>query len=210
MEKPKSKVEWLVWVVMGGTILAIGVAFLLELHPSGPRLPVLFEKLPPFALTNQAGEIIGNSTLQDQVWVADVIFTRCAGLCATLTKQMGQLQAALPAGAPIKLVSLTADPEYDSAERLRRYADQAGAGPGRWQFLTGDKKQIYELAVDGLKFVVRENTPGERQSDADLFLHSERFVLVDKKGRVRAYYDGTDTNSIPQIVSAAKRLMREN
>jgi protein SCO1/2 len=122
---------------------------------------------------------------------------------------MGQLQAALPATAPIKLVSLTADPEYDSSARLRRYAEQTGAMPGRWHFLTGEKKQIYRLAVDGLKFVVQENAPGERQSDADLFLHSEKFVLVDKKGRVRAYYDGTDTDSIPKITSAAKSLLRE-
>src|SRR5438093_1027206 len=118
MEKPKGKVEWLVWSAMGFTILAIGVAFLLEAHPSGPKLPVLFEKLPDFALTNQAGQIVVNSSLQ-------------------------------------------------------------------------------------------ENAPGERQSDADLFLHSEKFVLVDKKGRVRAYYDGTDTDSIPKITSAAKSLLRE-
>src|SRR5438093_12731205 len=122
MEKPKGKVEWLVWSAMGFTILAIGVAFLLEAHPSGPRLPVLFEKLPDFALTNQAGQVVVNSSLQDQVRVADVIFTRCPGLCATLTKQMRQLQAALPATAPIKLVFLTADPEHDSSARLRRYA----------------------------------------------------------------------------------------
>ena len=156
------------------------------------------------------GVVVSNATLQGQVWVTDVIFTRCPGLCATLTKQMARLQAALPARAPITLVSLTADPEYDSPAVLARYAGQAGAAPGHWQFLTGEKKQLYQLAVDGLKFVVREIVPGERQSDADLFLHSEKFVLVDKQGRVRAYFDGTDTNSIPQIIPAAKALLREN
>ncbi len=209
MTPPKRKLEWLVWGAMAFTISAIAVAYVLDARSRGPKLPVLFETLPAFALTNQSGQVVSHASLLGHVWVTDVIFTRCPGLCATLTRQMGRLQAALPAGAPIKLISLTADPEYDSPAALRRYAEQAGAAPGRWLFLTGDKKQLYELAVDGLKFVVREIAPGERQSDADLFLHSEKLVLVDQRGRVRAYYDGTDTNSIPQIVAAAKTLLRE-
>ena len=124
MEKPKGKVEWLVWSAMGFTILAVGVAFLLERHPTGPKLPILFEKLPAFALTNQFGQVVANRGLQGHVWVADVIFTRCPGLCAALTRQMARLQSALPAGAPIQLVSLTADPEYDSPAVLRRYAEE--------------------------------------------------------------------------------------
>ena len=77
MEQTKHKLEWLVWGAMGCTIVAIAVAFVLDARPRGPKLPVLFETLPAFVLTNQSGQIISNASLQGSVWVADVIFTRC-------------------------------------------------------------------------------------------------------------------------------------
>ena len=115
--------------------------------------------------------------------------TRCPGPCARMSRQMAELQSHLGADPRVRLISLTTDPDYDQPEVLRRYAEKFGAQPTRWWFLTGLKQEIGRLAVEGLKLTAREKNPEERASDADLFIHSTVFALVDKHGRLRAVFE---------------------
>ena len=223
MNNPSRKIEWMVWGGLAVIIAAISGAFVWKkLAPGGfsgsNPMPVLGQ-LPDFVLTNQLGQAVSLADLRGQVWVADVIFTRCPGPCAKMTRHYAELQAALPTGQPIKLVSFTSDPEYDTPKVLKKYAERFGTDSNRWWFLTGDKPQIRRLAVNDFKFVVVEKKPEERDVLEDLFLHSTWFVLVDRQGRVRgwtdklgslhAYYDSENPDERALIPSAIKQLLRE-
>jgi len=164
-------------------------------QPGDPDdLPVI-GTLDDFTMTNQSGQTVRRADLLGKVWVADVIFTRCPGPCARMTARMADLQASIPAKWPVKLVSLTTDPEYDTPEVLGRYAAGFHADPRRWDFLHGEKPDIAGLAVKGLKLVVLDKEE-ERESVNDLFIHSTTLALVDKHGRLRGSFE-----SLPMDVS---------
>jgi cytochrome oxidase Cu insertion factor (SCO1/SenC/PrrC family) len=150
-------------------------------------LPMICQ-VDDFSMTNQLGREVRRADLLDQVWVADVIFTRCPGPCARMTSHMADLQASIPKQWPVKFVSLTTDAEYDTPEVLRVYADEYQADPRRWSFLHATKPAIVDLAVKNLKLVVLDKEQ-ERQSPNDLFIHSTTLALVDKHGRLRGAFD---------------------
>ena len=209
MNKPTRSVELIVW---GGLVLVMavifGAYFASKLRAARQPMPVL-STVSDFALTNQSGRVVTLSDLRDKVWVADIIFTRCPGPCAKMTKQMSELQAALPADETIQLVSLTADPEFDTPDVLKKYGERFGASSSRWQFLTGRKLDVYRLATKGLLLAVDEIKADERTSPDDLFMHSTLFVIVDKQGRVRGSFDGTEASSRPKLLAAIKALLKE-
>jgi len=127
---------------------------------------------------------------------------------------MKELEQSLPAHTGVRLVTLTTDPEFDSPEVLKRYGERFGADPKRWQFLTGPKAEVTRLGSDSLKLGSVEKKPEERESAADLFIHSTMFVLVDKQGRMRAFYETTGEEVDPhrvkgQILRAMARLEHE-
>ncbi len=157
-------------------------------------LPVL-GALADFSMTDQLGRTIRRTDLLGQVWVADVIFTRCPGPCAKMTTRMADLQASIPPEWPVQLVSLTTDPEYDTPEVLHRYASEYQADSQRWSFLHAAKPAIVDLAVDNLKLVVLDKEEA-RESANDLFIHSTTLALVDKHGRLRGAFE-----SLPLDVS---------
>ena len=197
-------------------LMVAGSVVLKRLKPPTPEaapLPVI-GSIAPFTLTNQNGNVTTLDDLRGKVWLADIIFTRCPGPCARMTRQMAFLQAALPTDSQAKLISLTTDTEFDSPEVLKRYADKYGADQSRWQFLTGTKLGIAALAGDSLKLTAMEVKPEERTTADDLFIHSTIFVLVDKQSRLRdAFETGGDgiewTNVQPVILSAIKKLELE-
>ncbi len=195
------------------TMVVVGLALTLALlrHRGLARapLPVLFQ-IPDFSLTNQESRVVSQADLRGRVWIADIIFTRCAGPCPKMTQRMSEIQAALPRESEVRLVSLTTDADYDTPAVLRRYGERFGAQPERWWFLTGDKRAIADLAIDGFKFVAAEKKPEERTDPADLFVHSTHFVLVDKRGRARAVYDYDQADMMPRLLEAVRRLLREN
>jgi len=168
-----------------------------------------------FTLTNQDGHVTTLANLTNHVWVADIIFTRCAGPCPRMTAQMKSVQSLLPANSDTKLVTLTTDPEFDSPENLKRYAERFGADFNRWTFLTGTKSQIAALASDSLKLSAQPIKPEDRRDDADLFIHTTIFVLVDKHAQLRGFFEtggeGVDwTNSVqPKLLRAVRQLERE-
>lgn len=215
-ESPPSKLPGVVWAGLGLTMaLLLGVAFLgfSVLRPSRHTLPV-YGQVADFALTNQAGQAVSLADLQGKVWVADIIFTRCAGPCLRMSRQMKELQAELPSNANVRLVSLTTDPDYDQPPVLKIYADRFGANPARWWFLTGTKAQVARLAVDSLKLSAVETKPEERENPQDLFIHSTIFVLVDQRAQLRGVFETSgETSDRPaakrQLLAAVRQLAKE-
>jgi protein SCO1/2 len=179
-----------------------------EVTARAALLPISWP-VPDFTLTNQHGRAVSLADLRGQVWIADIIFTRCAGPCPVMTQRLSGLQARLPAGEPVQLVTLTTDPDFDTPAVLRQYGERFGADFGRWQFLTGAKAQIAALAVDGLKLIAQEKKPEERLNPADLFIHSELFVVVDRRGQVRAALQSYEPDTPDRLVAVVKKLLRE-
>jgi len=174
----------------------------------GQPLPV-YATLPAFTLTNQNGQTVTLADLRGQIWIADTIFTRCPGQCLLMSAHMKEIQDALPAGQPIQLVSFTTDPAFDQPPVLKKYAERFGARDNCWSFLTGDKRALHSVEVDGLKLPVLDKPATEQESATDLFIHSEKFVLLDKLGRIRGYYDGQNSNVVAEVAAAAQTLTRE-
>ncbi len=171
-------------------------------------LPV-YAALSDFTLTNQNGQAVTLADLRGQIWIADAIFTRCPGQCLLMTAHMKEIQEALPAGQPIQLVSFTTDPAFDQPPVLKKYAEHFGARDNRWSFLTGDKTALHNVEVNGLKLSVVDKPAAQQESANDLFIHSEKFVLLDKQGRVRGWYDGENSNVVAEVTVAAQTLARE-
>jgi protein SCO1/2 len=210
MNKPTRSIEWIVWGGLALVIMTIFGAYVASrlVGKRQPPLPVMCS-VSDFALTNQFGRVVTLADLRGQVWVADIIFTRCPGACAKMTREMSELQSAWRPKAPFKLVSLTADPEFDTPGVLKQYGEKFGAAL-YWEFLTGKKLDLYRLATKGLLLAVDEVKADERTSPDDLFVHSTQFVVVDQQGRIRGSFDGTEPSSRQKIMKAIQTLLRED
>ena len=181
--------------------------------PVVPDLPVI-SQVSDFALTNQFGQPMTLENLKGRVWVADIIFTSCAGPCPVMTHHMRELQDALPTASTAQLVTLTTDADTDTPPVLLKYAEKFGVDAKHWNFLTGDKRVIAGLAMDGLKLTAVAKKPDERTDDADLFVHSTIFVVVDKQGRLRGSFQTQGEmvewpESKQQILATIKKLEGE-
>ena len=211
MSASSRTLPWLVWGFLLLIVLVIGGSFIRsKMQPvatAAPALPVI-GSLADFSLTNQLGQAISLTQWRGKVCVADIIFTRCPGPCATMTQRMSDLQTALPPNQPVQLVSLTTDPEFDTPAVLKTYGERFRAQSGRWHFLTGTKLQIAGLA-DSLKLTAIENKPEERKANDDLFVHSTIFVLVDLQGRLRGAFESLEPDFQPRILKAIDLLLRE-
>lgn len=158
----------------------------------------VFGQAPDFSLTERSGQAFSRSDLAGKPWIADFIFTSCAGQCPLMSLQMARLQREFGSESGFQFVSFTVDPERDTPEVLAQYADHYGAEKERWFFLTGPKPEIDRI------------TKGFFLSPADQpAMHSIRFVLIDRQGRMRGYYDSSDPPSTKQLVHDAKILLKE-
>lgn len=217
MNKPTKPVEWMVW---GGLVITLAIIIGLSvrnevLKSRGPHLPVLFQ-VPPFTLTNEQGRLFHSDDLRGKVWVADIVFTHCAGPCPRMTQRVAELQAAIPSDKPVHFVTLTTDPENDTPAVLSTYARRFGATPERWHFLTGSKQQIAEVAVRGLKLTALPKEPEKMENPKDLFIHSTILIVIDKRGRARASIETepAEGEPTPDVKAVAlpiiEQLLREN
>jgi protein SCO1 len=218
MAETPQQLSRTLWVGMGLLFSLLGVAYLLSLmeldRVQHRALPVL-GKIAGFTLTNQNDRAETLADLTNHVWIADIIFTRCAGPCPRMTAQMKSLQDLLPATSEAKLVTLTTDPDNDIPEVLKKYGERFNADFSRWTFLTGTKSEIAMLASDSLKLSAVPVKPEQRKDDADLFIHTTIFVIVDKQARLRGVFetggDGVDwTNDVqPKLLATVRQLEGE-
>ncbi|HWD21132.1 MAG TPA: SCO family protein [Verrucomicrobiae bacterium] len=165
--------------------------------------------MPDFSLQDENSHPLDLADLRGKIWIADVIFTRCAGQCLLMSAHLAALQKELPPTLPIRFVSFTTDPAFDSPAILKKYAERYNADAARWIFLTGDKSALRHAIVDGLKLAAIDKTVAEQQDANDLFVHSAKFVLIDGAGQIRGYFDGETEASLPEIAAAARRLAKE-
>ena len=162
-----------------------------------------------FVLTERSGKVVTLESLAGTVWVADFMFTSCTTICPMMSTRMQQLQDRTKNLSGVKLVSISVDPEVDTPERLARYATRYNADPDRWWFLTGDKKEIYELSRASFLLSVMAVSEKDRAPGVDAVTHSRKFVLMDKQSRIRGYYDGEIAQSVDALARDIKRLLDE-
>ena len=156
--------------------------------------------VPDFVLTDQSNQpFLSANTLRGKVWIADFIFTNCAGPCPRMSAQMRQVQSALlPEIKDLRLVSFSVDPARDTPAVLAKYAERYNAEPGVWFFLTGEQSTLHNLARNVF-------TLGDVNGDLQ---HSTRFVLIDRQSRVRGYYLTSDEDAIRHVIADAKRISK--
>lgn len=160
-----------------------------------PPLPVL-GTVPHFDLVDQSGAPFDRKQLEGKVWVADFFFTTCNGPCPRMSSQMRQVQQATIDLPAVRLVSFTVDPAHDSPEVLAKYAKTYKAQPGRWFFLTGEAQKLNDLAFSAFHL---------NSVDGSL-VHSTRFALIDRAGRIRGYYTSSDDDFFSRLTGDLKRL----
>jgi len=173
--------------------------------PAPPPPPELraYQEVGDFQLIDQNGGLVEAAALDGKVWVANFIFTSCSSECLVLSHRMRNLQRAFEENPDVRFVSFSVDPGTDTPERLAKYARSQGAADG-WSFLTGDR--------DAVDAIVRQRfllPVAEAAQASGTFIHSDRFVVVDRSGMIRLYVNGLEPPAETQIRSAVTRLLAE-
>ena len=201
------RLAWLTGLIGVSAVCSLGMAHALRhATPSSTApapLPVRGE-VPPFSLTDQHGRTLTRGALEGRVWVADFIFATCAGQCLLMSDEMGALQRALAKETALRFVSFSVDPVHDTPEVLAAYAARYGAD-ARWLLVTGPRQAIYRLCQEGFHLAVGEDPRSPREP----IVHSVRFVLVDRAGRIRGYYEATDARAMARLRDETRRVLSE-
>jgi protein SCO1 len=171
----------------------------------------VWHRVANFHLINQLGDTVSLYDLKGKIIVMDFFFTSCRSTCPLITQNMLKMQQSFAKGgddmsAPdssiVQFISFSVDPETDSAARLKKYADHYGIDPGNWWLLTGNRDSIYNYAFQELKVDKFDSTPVNPD-----FVHTTRFVLIDKNFNVRGFYNGLDSTSIDKLSKDIGLLM---
>lgn len=155
-----------------------------------------YHRIADFSLLNQNGDTITQENYRDKIYVADFFFTTCPTICPIMTANLVEVQAALADNPEILLLSHSVTPEIDSVAQLKKYAIEKGVNDAKWNLVTGDKKQIYELARKSYLAVQEDGDGGPFD-----MIHTENFILVDKQRRIRGFYDGTKEEEMDRLLS---------
>ena len=160
-----------------------------------------YHTIADFGLTNQNGETVTQDDYKDKIYVADFFFTTCQTICPIMTDHMYQIQEEIINDDAIMLLSHSVTPKIDSVAQLKKYANENGVIDRKWNMVTGDKKQIYELAR---KSYLAVKTDGN--GDEFDMIHTENFLLIDKKRQIRGFYDGTEPKDIQRLLDDIETL----
>ncbi|MDR6299894.1 SCO family protein [Mesonia maritima] len=154
-----------------------------------------YHKIADFKLVNQNGDTITQNDYKNKIYVADFFFTTCQSICPIMTDHMVKIQEELKNDDEVLLLSHTVTPEIDSVAQLKRYAEKKGVNDKKWNLVTGDKKQIYDLARKSYLATKSQGNGGKYD-----MIHTENFVLVDKDRQIRGFYDGTNPDAIDDLL----------
>lgn len=160
--------------------------------------------IAPFKFINQNGKVVTNKNYEGKIYVADFFFTTCQTICPKMTTNMTWLQEQIKNNPKVKLLSHTVFPDEDTVEVLKRYAKERGVIDSKWNLVTGKKEEIYKIARQSY-LVVKTGQPEELYD----MVHTENFVLVDQKGRIRGFYDGTLLDEEKEGVKNVKQLLED-
>jgi protein SCO1/2 len=167
-----------------------------------------YGSVPEFSLVERTGKTTTLADLRGKIWVADFIYTTCQDTCPLQSAEMTKLQEQWKDQTGLKLVSFSVDPEKDTTEVLSRYAERYQADASCWLFLTGSKEQITRLVQEGFKLSAASlSTEGNADG---VILHSPRFVLIDKQGQIRGYYDSRDTEALQRLKKDVAALLERS
>ncbi|ASV29978.1 SCO family protein [Maribacter cobaltidurans] len=158
-----------------------------------------YHTIADFSLINQNGDTITQDDYRDKIYIADFFFTTCPTICPIMTKNMASIQDKV--GDDVMLLSHSVTPQIDSVAQLKKYALEKGVDDSKWNLVTGDKKQIYELARKSYLAVKTDGDGGPYD-----MIHTENFILVDKKKRIRGFYDGTSEEEVQKLLEDLKIL----
>ena len=186
------------YIVIGCMFLIGAIVLIAIKQKNQPNLPS-YSEVPVFSFTNSNGELLNNNVLNGKVYVVDFFFTTCATICIDMSANLMDVQEAFKNNDHFQILSFTVDPEYDTNEILNTYAERHDSNPNIWNFITDDKKKIYDIARHGFKVVATEGDGGPGD-----FIHTNKFIVVDKNGTIRGYYNGTDKAEVQRMISEIK------
>lgn len=164
----------------------------------------VYHQIGEFSFVNQDSQAITQATFAGKVYVADFFFTTCPSICPPMTGQKLRVHEKFKGNPNVMLLSHTVDPQRDSVQALKAFAERVGAGPG-WHFATGQQEYMHRIAVERYLMAV-----GEDKEAAGGFVHSDKLVLIDQQGRIRGFYSGTDKVRVDQLMADIERLLKKN
>jgi protein SCO1/2 len=192
--------------------------------PQERRLPILGEKrtqtqvvagkeiidtiyfqIPDFSFVNQDSQAVTPADFKGKIYVADFFFTSCPTICPIMKTQMLRLHEHFKNNANVKILSHTIDPRHDTVALLKDYATRLQVDTKQWNFVTGEKDKIYEIAEKAYFVSAKEDA-----NEAGGFIHSGAFVLVDTQRRIRGYYDGTKADKVDLLMKDMELLLQED
>ena len=182
-----------------GVAIFLIISFFYKYSQPVKELPEI-GNIPQFEFTNSDGNTVTLDNLKGKVWVADFIFTTCTMACPMMTGNMNIVHKKFKKNDNVRLVSISVYPEYDTPEVLKNYASQYDADTEKWLFLTGKEDAVKDVIRDGFKI-------GDYE---DIIFHSEKFALVDKKGIIRAYYNGMKSEDMKQLKKDINALLKQD
>jgi protein SCO1/2 len=164
----------------------------------------VFHTVKPFKFINQNGDSISEKTFEGSIYVTDYFFTTCQSICPIMSTQMELVAKEFSGNNKIKFLSHTVNPENDSVNVLYDYAKAHHANAAQWHFVTGDKKQLYNMARESylLNAEIGDGGPND-------FIHTQNFALIDTKKNIRGFYDGTDKKDVQRLIKDIKILLKE-
>jgi len=196
------------FMVSVGALLALNASHRAVTEIPFAEGPDDFGTVGEFAFTERSGHTVTQDTLRGKVWVAACFFTCCTESCPQLSGALARLQSELAGEPDVRFVSLTVDPTHDTADTLTRYATAYNADADRWLFLTGSDEDVRRFVRETLKLGIEKNLATDATAGSRV-LHSPKLTLIDRRGRITGYFDGTDPAAVGRLKIAAERLTRE-
>jgi protein SCO1/2 len=213
MKKNKTAI-FLVSFFMLLAIGFIGYVFpkIKEQQNKQPKLPIVGTEqnhhIAPFSFVNQDGKVITNDDVKGKICVVEYFFATCKAMCPRMNENMEKVYKAFRGNRSVLILSHTVDPIKDTVGALKAYSLRFDADPTQWMFLTGDKKQLYDMARYSYLISAEDDTAGV-SIDKD-FIHDKHYSLVDGHGRVRGFYDGLSPGDVAKLIGDIKELLKED
>ncbi len=160
--------------------------------------------IPKFSFVSHDNDMIGRAEMENKLTIVDFFFTSCPSICPVMSNELERVQDAFRNEKEVQIYSISIDPEYDTPAVLAEYATLHGATKGKWFFLNGPKEKTYDLARCGFALPMVDGN-----GNPDDFVHSDKFILIDGRGRIRGYYSGTEREEVDKLILETKILLYE-